>query len=106
MQDKDRAKIFMPFDALNGFREALRSVEKIHEEKKELSSDIYEELNNKINSLKVGDIVVIEHFYNEMYIKTQGIIKKINKNYRYIIIDNSNISFDDIIYLDFPNIDV
>lgn len=99
MQNKDRAKIFMPFDALNGFREALREVERVYEEKKELSSDIFEELNEKINSLNINDIATIEHYYDEIYIKTTGIVKKIDKFKKLIYIDNSVISFDDIIQI-------
>ena len=35
----DRAKQFMPFDALKGLQEALRSKEIEYEEKKELSEE-------------------------------------------------------------------
>ena len=99
MQNKDRAKIFMPFDALNGFREALRDVERVYEEKKELSSDIFEELNEKIKALNISDLVTIKHYYDEIYIETTGIVKKIDKYKKLIYIDNSIISFDDIIQI-------
>ena len=37
MQNKDRAKIFMPFDALAGFREGLEQACKKYNSKKSIS---------------------------------------------------------------------
>ena len=42
-----RAKQFLPFDALKGLQEALREKEIEYEEKKDLSEDTLNELNNK-----------------------------------------------------------
>ena len=67
---QNRAKEFMPFDALKGFKEALKKVEKIKEDKKELSEDIFSELNDKLKTLKKGDYVILEHFNDMDYIKS------------------------------------
>ena len=40
MREVDRAKLFLPFDALKGLQDALRKVEKTVEDKKILSDDI------------------------------------------------------------------
>ena len=45
MTNKERAKIFMPFDALKGFREMLQNQEIIKVEKKELSEDKIKEID-------------------------------------------------------------
>ena len=97
---QNRAKEFMPFDALKGFKEALKKVEKIKEDKKELSEDIFSELNDKLKTLKKGDYVILEHFNDMNYIKTKGIVKKVDYINKVIYVDNSKISFDDIIYID------
>ncbi len=97
---QNRAKEFMPFDALKGFKEALKKVEKIKEDKKELSEDIFSELNDKVKTLKKGDYVILEHFNDMDYIKTKGIVKKVDYINKVIYVDNSKIFFDDIIYMD------
>ena len=97
---QNRAKEFMPFDALKGFKEALKKVEKIKENKKELSEDIFSELNDKLKTLKKGDYVILEHFNDMNYIKTKGIVKKVDYINKVIYVGNSKIFFDDIIYMD------
>lgn len=96
MQNR-RAVQFMPFDALSGFHEALKEVEKIKEEKKDISIEYEEIINNKLKNLKVNDTVSINYYYNQEYIDTYGKIKKIDYYNKYIIILNSKIYFNDII---------
>lgn len=93
----DRAKQFLPFDALKGFRKALEEKEKIVENKKSLDDDYFKELDIKIKNLKRGMNIRIK-YYNELeYIETIGIIKKIDMNNKYIYILNSKIDFDNIL---------
>ena len=47
----DRAKQFLPFDALKGFRKALEEKEKIYENKKDLSDDYFNNLDIKIKNV-------------------------------------------------------
>ena len=93
----DRAVQFMPFDALKGFREALEKAEKVSEDKKEFCDDYFKELNNTISDLKVGDKVLIKHYYELEYVETIGIIKKIDIIYRKLYLINSIVEIDDII---------
>lgn len=93
----DRARQFLPFDALKGFRESLERTEFLFENKKTLSSDSEEELNNKFLSLDVGNRVFVKYYYQFEYIETYGIIKKIDTIYKNLYLSNSKISFDDII---------
>lgn len=97
MREVDRAKLFLPFDALKGLQEHLRRVEKIKEDKLVLSSDINDDLNNKFNNLKVGDNILIKYYYNLEYIESSGILKKIDYNNRNIYLMNSVINIDDIV---------
>ena len=84
-------------------QEALKRVKKIKEDKKILSEDLNDNLNNKFNYLKIGDNVLIKYYYNIEYIETSGIIKKIDYNNKYIYLMNSIINIEDII--DIVNID-
>ena len=47
------AKIFAPFDALDGFDEAVYAKEEIYEARRELSEDEKEELNRKLQALRL-----------------------------------------------------
>lgn len=91
-----RAKLFMPFDALKGFREALAAKEHIVVPKIDLSEEMLEELDLKFKDLKPGMIVTIVHYDKDEYIKTTGMIAKISISSRLIQVVNTKISLDDI----------
>ena len=93
----NRAVQFQPFDALKGFKEALKEVERIHEEKKTLSEDSFKELDNTLKSLKRGDIITIEYYYDLTYLELTGTIRKIDSLNRKLYLSQSIISFDDIV---------
>ena len=95
--DIDRARQFLPFDALKGFRESLEKTEFLLENKKILSSDSEEELNNKFLSLSIGNYVFVKYYYQFEYVESYGIIKRIDTIYKNLYLSNSKISFDDII---------
>ena len=57
----DRAKQFLPFDALKGLQEALREKEIEYEEKIELSEESLTELENEFNKIEKGSYVKIRY---------------------------------------------
>lgn len=94
---QSRAVQFMPFDALKGFKEALAKVEKVVDLKKELMDDYFNELDNKLKSLKKGDTVLIKYYYNLEYVEVTDSIKMIDEVKRKIVLKNCVVNFDDII---------
>ena len=60
----ERAKQFMPFDALKGFREMLRFVEKQKLEKKDFSSDFLIVLDEKLKNLKKGMNIKVTYYFD------------------------------------------
>ena len=96
MDISNRAKQFMPFDALTGFREALEAKEKIVVPRMELSEEYKEELDEKMRGITKRSMVYIVHFVKGEYIKTTGLVSKIDINDRMIQIVNEKIMFDDI----------
>ncbi len=89
---QNRAKIFMPFDALGGLKEAIRREELKHENK-------YLKLDNIdtiLKKYKIGENIEISYFYNFEYISFVGQIKYINYINRVITVSNCKINFDDI----------
>ncbi len=93
----DRARQFLPFDALKGFSEALRKKEEIYTDKIELSEEMQEKLSNDLLKIEKGKSITVIYYYNRQYVKLEGIVKKIDFNYRKIILENDlKIFFDDI----------
>lgn len=93
----DRAKQFLPFDALKGFTEALLEIEKNRDTKKDLFIDITQKINQQLLKLKKGTFLTIKYYYKTEYIETSGTITKIDFTNKYIHILNSKILFDDIL---------
>ena len=94
----DRAKQFLPFDALKGLQEALRSKEIEYEEKKEISEEEQEKISAQLCLLDMGDNIKIKYYFDRKYITIEGIVKKIDFIKKVIILVNENvIKFDDIL---------
>ena len=97
MQNSDfRAKQFLPFDSLKGFREAIKTMEEIHKSKKDLSIDELNDLDKKIKMIKKNDLIKVKYFYLEDYIETIDTLKKVDNVFKKIVLKNNKISFDDI----------
>ena len=74
----ERAKQFLPFDALKGYKEAIMAKRKVVIAKKELSEDDAENLSYKFNQIKVGTIIKVIYFSNEEYVVCEGMVSKID----------------------------
>ena len=93
-----RAKQFLPFDALKGLKEALREKEIEYEEKRELSEESLEELEEEFNKINIGSIVKVKYYKNRQYIETKGEITKIDYNKKKIQINKmEEINISDIL---------
>ena len=97
----ERAKIFMPFDALKGFKEALKEKEKIVVERIELSDEEKDKLIYKLDNLKKGLLIKIVYYNNEEYIELKGIVAMINAQSKVVTIVNKKIRVEDILSLEF-----
>lgn len=93
----ERAKQFSPFAALKGLPDALAAKEKILVDKIELSEDMAEELNRKMQRLQEGSIATIVYYDKGEYIKITGMVAKIGLTSRLLQIVNTKIPFDDIL---------
>ncbi len=98
MNREDRAKQFMPFDALKGLREELKKREEkyLKEPKKEIDEQKRIELSQRIAVLKKGDEVKIVFYYDGHYIELHGALQMVNVAYKYIKICDNKIAFDDL----------
>lgn len=96
MSREDRAKQFMPFDALKGFRDILKEKEKIIVPKIELTEDAKELLDYKLHRIERNDIVTVVYFHEEEYLKVTGMVSRLDTTARVLKIVNTKISFEDI----------
>lgn len=96
MSMSNRAKQFVPFDALKGFQEALRKKEKMPVPRKELAEEKAEELNEKLKKLTTGKMITVVYYNDGEYIQLTGIVVKIEKNKKYLQMAEIIIPIDDI----------
>lgn len=93
-----RASLFNPFDALKGLNEELRKKEKVTIVRKQLSVDDCDELNYLIHELQCGMMVTIIYYHIDHYEQVEGMISKIDLEYKKIItIVKKEIYIPDII---------
>jgi len=94
---ENRAKQFMPFDALKGLSQALRMKEYEHDRvvKSDLSEEKVLEISNVLSNLKKNDVVEVKYFNNGHYLILKGncLVDIVNKK---ITVDSTCIDFDDI----------
>ncbi len=93
----NRARIFLPMDALRGFKEALQEKETLKEERKILLEDEQILLSNQLLNLKENLSVLIKYYDICNYQVIKGKITNINYTYKYLYVDNTKINFNDII---------
>lgn len=96
MDRGSRAKQFMPFDALKGFREAVAEKERIFVDKRDLSEEKKEELEWKLKQLQKEDIITVEYFQAGEYVQITGMVTRINDAGKILEIAGRKIAFIDI----------
>ena len=97
MSPNDRARQFLPFDALKGLREAIKIKDYEHErlKKKDISEGKMNEMSKILINLERNDVIEITYFIDGVYKKIKGCAKiKLDENI--IIVNKEKINFDDI----------
>ncbi len=92
----ERAKQFLPFDAVKGLQFALREKENLCMSKVELSDEQIENISNLLGVMKIGDSIEVVYYDNKQYKKIQGKVTKISNVKKSIAIDNVEVFFIDI----------
>ena len=99
MDRSDRAKQFMPFDALKGFQEALREKERIRVPKRSLSEEERAELDRELARIGKMDMVEAEYFQDGEYVCVRGMVAAVSRQEGWLRIVNTQIRFEDIVRL-------
>ena len=98
MTREQRAKQFMPFDAMKGLQEALRDREEKHSrvERRELSEDEQEANSAVLRRICRGDKVRVSCYSHFHDVEKTGTVTAISCAYRFIRLDDEKLFFDDI----------
>lgn len=97
MPRSDRAKQFMPFDALKGLQKALRMKEYQHErvEKGDLDEEKIAKITKNLTNLDKNSKISV-NYYDDGHYKTIIGRAKILYEESVLMIDNKKINFDEI----------
>lgn len=100
MNREDRAKQFMPFDALKGLQKALRLKEYEHEKKYkgDLSEEKIQEISKNLLLIDKNKEIILEYYEDGYIIKYEGSAKVEFSSYK-LITAVREIDFDDILDL-------
>ena len=98
MNRVDRAKQFLPFDALKGLHEELEAREEKMSRgpRHSLSEERMEELSTVLAHIYKGSQIQMTFYRAGHYYDLRGTVVNINVIYRYIQIGEEKIYFDDI----------
>lgn len=96
MDRSDRAKQFMPFDALKGFQEALREKERICVPKRSLSEEERAELDRELARIGKTDMVEAEYFQDGEYVCVRGMVAAVSRQEGWLRIVNTQIACENI----------
>ncbi len=101
----NRAKLFLSFDALKGFKERIHEKERIVVSKPILSEDQLYELDWKIKQIKKGMMISIIYYDNNQYIYKEGIVTQIDlDNKNFIVIVSTKIKIISIMKINITKI--
>lgn len=94
----ERAKQFMPFDAMKGLKEALEDRLERHTrvEKQDILEDKAEEISEVLMKLERGMVVSVTYYKAFHYKEAEGEVIKIDSIYKYFILNEEKIFFNDI----------
>ena len=99
MLPADRAKQFMPFAAVKGLEEALerKRREMLWQERKSLSEEMQEALNEAICALKKGDFRSLTVYRAGEYLRFSGKLEKIDRMGNCLFVSGERIAFEDLL---------
>ena len=98
MTQEQRAKQFMPFDAMKGLQEALRDREERHSrvERHDISEEEQEQNSKVLCRIKNGSRVEVNYYCHFHDVVRSGTITAINIPYHFLILGDEKIFFEDI----------
>lgn len=92
----DRARQFMPFAALKGYYDLLRTRERVPEPRHELTEEEALVLSERMLQVRLRTMVTVTHYADGTYQSTCGLLSAIDWAARTLTVVKRVIAFDDI----------
>ena len=98
MMRENRAKQFIPFDAMKGLAEALKDREERHSRvaKHEVSEENQKRISEVLCKVEKGSKVFLSYYSGFHDRETEGIVSEINRPFRFFKVNEEKICFDDL----------
>lgn len=98
MNRSDRAKQFMPFDAMKGLKEALREREERHSrvDKRMLTEENIQKISDQLQRISLGDSIAVTCYRGFHEVTVSGKLTQIDFAFKFLAVDDEKILFDDI----------
>ena len=97
MTNLERAKQFASgFDPLAGYKEAITEIQKVYVPHPELTEDRKAELNYILKALTAGTMVTVIYYKDGEYLKTTGMVAKIDCQGKNLTVVDRIVNIPDI----------
>lgn len=93
----DRARQFLPFDALRGYNEAIRTKEKVVVKRPNLTEEQISLLSYKLSKVEKNTIIKVIYVNNEECLEVEGMVSNIDMYNKTLTIVKCKIKFIDIL---------
>ena len=100
MDRAERAKIFMPFASLKGYYDLILAQEDGHEVKRQVDDETAAKISDKLNRINKGSSIKVEYYECGNYITEKGKVSRIDYSYKFLVVNEQKIWFDDIMDID------
>ena len=98
MPPSRRAKLFVPFDALKGLKEAIAAKEKRPEPRRELTDYMKEQINNALLDLQKGQQITVVYYgsMEQETLQITGVVMKVDAYWKTLQVNKVVIDFAEI----------
>ncbi len=93
----DRAQQFMPFAALTGYYQLIRDMQRVAEERHELTDEEAADLDRVLSQVRRGDLVRIRYYDRDGYTSRTDIVRQIDPALRKVRLEHIDIPFEDVL---------
>ena len=90
----ERAKIFVPFDPLKGFRAALAERERVSVPETDLTEEDARDLSSRLSKLPKGSMVAVTFYDGGAYRRVEGCVSRIDLVARELVVVDTRIPLD------------
>lgn len=93
-----RAKIYAPFDALKGLKEALAAKEMRPESRRELTDYMKEQINKTLSELRKGQQITVVYYgsMEQEMLQITGTVMKVDTYWQTLLVNKVAIDFSEI----------